>query len=29
VALVKHLPERNLRIARNVDILCTIRYKLH
>jgi hypothetical protein len=29
VALVQHLPERNLGIARDVDILRTIRHELH
>jgi hypothetical protein len=29
VALVQHLPERNLGVARDVDILRTIRYELH
>jgi len=29
VALVKNLPERDLGIARDIDILRTIRYKLH
>ena len=29
VALVKDLPERDLGVTRNVDVLCTIGYKLH
>ena len=29
VALVKNLPERDLGVTRDVDVLCTIRYKLH
>jgi hypothetical protein len=29
VALVQHLPERNLGVARDIDILRTIRDELH
>jgi hypothetical protein len=29
VALVQHLPERDLRVSRDINVLCTIRDKLH
>jgi hypothetical protein len=29
VTLVEDLPERDLGVTRDVDILCTIRHKLH
>jgi hypothetical protein len=29
VSLVQHLPEGNLGVARDVNVLCTIRNKLH
>jgi len=29
VPLVKHLPERNLGVARNIDVLCAVAYELH
>jgi hypothetical protein len=27
--LVEHLPEGDLRVARDINILCTIAYELH